>query len=168
MQISFQSTISFPPYTGGCIEGQRHKRRIKIVSSLYGRVYRRIAPDRMYFSGFLPIREGVSRWSLVTASFQRFPPYTGGCIVTGKADKVISEVSSLYGRVYRQLEKNAAEYGLFPPYTGGCIVYTCSLHKYVTVSSLYGRVYLTATNSCHNLHHFLPIWEGVSRFVGLW
>ena len=101
MQISFQSTISFPPYTGGCIEGQRHKRRIKIVSSLYGRVYRRIAPDRMYFSGFLPIREGVSRWSLVTASFQRFPPYTGGCIVTGKADKVISEVSSLYGRVYR-------------------------------------------------------------------
>ena len=74
------------------------------------------------------------------------------------------EVSSLYGRVYRELNMQALlrkcflpiREGVswtsftsmtkvaFPPYTGGCIGYRTYQYYRDRVSSLYGRVYRTS------------------------
>ena len=90
---------------------------------------------------FLPIREGVSKEGLNPPQAVLFPPYTGGCIELVVDTMEDVEVSSLYGRVYRDLVHNLCIYnsflpireGLspvnarkgcdmqFPPYTGGCI-----------------------------------------------
>ena len=79
-------------------------RKTENVSSLYGRVYRRLKPLGSFTNSFLPIREGVSVSTGAARSASIFPPYTGGCIDGDLLDTPILFVSSLYGRVYYSQE----------------------------------------------------------------
>ena len=93
--------FSFPPYTGGCIGRLFWTVKLSMVSSLYGRVYQTDKLWNSFDMCFLPIREGVSRFSWIYSFQILFPPYTGGCIVNQNVLVGLQIVSSLYGRVYR-------------------------------------------------------------------
>ena len=134
--------ITFPPYTGGCIEIRVAARKIISVSSLYGRVYRIWFVIEYLFLRFLPIREGVSLSKSCRTSDKMFPPCMGGCIAAIHNFLKDVCVSSLYGRVYHFLLALSAQIGCFlpvwegvsggnkkgflttefPPCMGGCIV----------------------------------------------
>ena len=61
---SEESETVFPPCTGGCIEPVYSRRCYKLVSSLYGRVYRHWKRSITVRRRFLPVREGVSEESI--------------------------------------------------------------------------------------------------------
>ena len=160
---SFRASVGlpFPPYTGGCIVINDERRKNYIVSSLYGRVYRKGCKMHKNRWSFLPIREGVSLFQRRLVPYTQFPPYTGGCIDTIKSSFENKIVSSLYGRVYHwflnppeplvcflPIREGVSEKETFlrllyqfPPYTGGCIARTKVHNMQNRVSSLYGRVY---------------------------
>ena len=152
------------------------------VSSLYGRVYRRLISNNILSARFLPIREGVSPLGSFTNISLGFPPYTGGCIAHLDRTRSECQVSSLYGRVYRIRQhskvpmrsflpiregvsrdfRNLYSNNSFPPYTGGCIKEVCRRNFKEVVSSLYGRVYRQRKRKQIVPKSFLPIREGVS------
>ena len=73
----------------------------KMVSSLYGRVYRGYATLDARRDCFLPVWEGVSPLFQVLLLWPPFPPCMGGCIGEEICELMKAGVSSLYGRVYR-------------------------------------------------------------------
>ena len=167
---------------GGCIAGRTYAAYAERVSSLYGRVYRSEDMLTPIGGSFLPVWEGVSALSQVRAQVQQFPPCMGGCISLNPMFRLVSNVSSLYGRVYR-LQQRLAElfigflpiwegvsggeygtafWGLFPPCMGGCIVHIHNSLLQHSVSSLYGRVYRLLAHYPKAIVCFLPVWEGVS------
>ena len=115
----------FPPCTGGCIEYQRLKTQFLKVSSLYGRVYRRKNSLLSVTWSFLPVREGVSKNSRVKKKKLEFPPCTGGCIEQLQSIRIATDVSSLYGRVYRLLELERKEQRSFLPVREGVSMPCC-------------------------------------------
>ena len=146
---------------GGCIGALSSFLYSFSVSSLYGRVYRCNRENTGRRESFLPVWEGVSAWRSPWTLQKQFPPYTGGCIAILFHPADGSQVSSLYGRVYRIHENKDRATGCFlpvregvslfldahtgitrfPPYTGGCIVFDLKPGQEYFVSSLYGRVY---------------------------
>ena len=175
--------ISFPPCTGGCIGRQIPFCTDHRVSSLYGRVYH----EQNIFAGwtqcFLPVREGVSESRSNCSAWAVFPPCTGGCIRSVLESHSFLKVSSLYGRVYRNLDSKyvffkrflpvregvsengstSKSYKQFPPCTGGCIEADALTDELMQVSSLYGRVYRLNLSLWESNSSFLPVWEGVSK-----
>ena len=146
---------------GGCIGVITGKSAGTAVSSLYGRVYRKNNWEAMFSQSFLPVWEGVSYLYAGIFSLSQFPPCMGGCISLNPMFRLVSNVSSLYGRVYRKEKLIHQSYDgflpvwegvstvttlsrtfyRFPPCMGGCIgrrIRNCVLG---IVSSLYGRVY---------------------------
>ena len=86
-----------------------------------------VAETRINTECFLPVREGVSLFSLQTFRIAQFPPCTGGCIIYMGENAWRRRVSSLYGRVYQ----------LFSFFTA---VLICFLPVREGVSANYGRV----------------------------
>ena len=76
----FEIYREFPPYMGGCIGQFWLVNAERLVSSLYGRVYRPAATARKIQQCFLPIWEGVSAREVIQDLYCKFPPYMGGCI----------------------------------------------------------------------------------------
>ena len=74
------ATPEFPPFMRGCIEVMQRWTRGEIVSSLYGRVYRRFSKFFSCGLRFLPVWEGVSLKDIMQTGKSEFPPCMGGCI----------------------------------------------------------------------------------------
>ena len=114
---------------GGCIVVAQDIVKMWLVSSLYGRVYRGNCESDGLCRGFLPIWEGVS-WRAYKGKLRSwFPPYMGGCIVDILPVVSFSNVSSLYGRVYRKMVQRAVDGERFLPVWEGVSNCTISSRK---------------------------------------
>ena len=137
----------------------------KMVSSLYGRVYRRMIFSFTDLICFLPVWEGVSFVRITENKKTEFPPCMGGCIEIGCSLSGANYVSSLYGRVYREDYIEFKVDGRFPPCMGGCIGTNRASHNSLEVSSLYERVYRVYPACAKSSKCFLPIREGIGEML---
>ena len=140
------------------------------------------AESRINTECSLTIREGISGYLLTTDAGRQFPHYTWGYIVTQWQSNFMTNVPSLYVRVYRCLvfysfwiycsltiregisELSADErlFISFPHYTWGYITKKTTKARSSKVPSLYVRVYLSLHCTAHKRWSSLTIREGIS------
>ena len=88
---------AFPPYMGGCIAGSEKRDLARIVSSLYGRVYRNPSVAFCFDMSFLPVWEGVSRSARQELQYYRFPPppCMGGYVILINIGEVLCIIQTV-------------------------------------------------------------------------
>ena len=156
---------------------------IRLVPSLYVRVYRLKDAFFLLWNGSLTIREGISGYLLTTDAGRQFPHYTWGYIVVKNHECKSHHVPSLYVRVYRTLTPGncfcsrsltiregiskdkfkRTKIEVFPHYTWGYIALVHLISDFLTVPSLYVRVYREKGGYVLTVTCSLTIREGISE-----
>ena len=163
--FNLRSIRQFPPYMGGCLDGQQETTPEKAVPSLYGRMSR-VSLSGSYSSTWFPPYMGGCLESIDTSTpqgrcslpiwedvslnstkrrkdYQRFPPYMGGCL-----------------EIHRPMTRSSYK---FPPYMGGCLVCKHWRGGEITAFPPYMGGCLAGVSMGHtHLYSSLPIWEDVS------
>ena len=98
----FWTSYRFPHYTWGYIEQEQRLHEVKVVPSLYVRVYHLSFSSFVFPWSSLTIREGISHWKRGSSFVRWFLHYTWGYIVIFAAECLFQFVPSLYVRVYRK------------------------------------------------------------------